>query len=318
MKFLEENYDIWTIINTVKVHKGHLNNTHIITTTKWKFVYQEICEDNPEWRVELYVRIKHYLKRQWKWNLISDLILTNSGSPLLQVNWSYHRLYKYVENDDIHFLNSKQAYSAGKLLGSLHSALRWFSDEYTQSSHHDIPLRLNEMKDCEDLIKTSHHKEIFDKILHWIWSIEVDMMRDITTIHGDTKIYNFLFKWDEALCMVDVDWFLNRSILWDIGDWIRTIAKKETIDGSYDLNFDLIESFLNWYNQYSYWSVHFEEGIKAYIITLYILASRYFVKMLHNDASFTTWKSDNVTVEEYYLKKIYNYLAIIERIKNNI
>lgn len=315
MKFLEKYYDIWKIKNTKKIYKGHLNNTHLIDAEKWKFIYQEMLEKNPKERIKIYLDVKKYLLSKSKWELIIDLVFTNSWEPILEFNNSFHRIYEYIDNDDIHYLNYEQAFSAWELLWDLHTALIGFSTWYTVCSHHDIEWRLNEMRNVEILIKDNFHKAIFDEILNWINSVNIDMMSNITTIHWDTKIYNFLFKWKKALCMVDVDWFLNRSIYWDIWDWLRTLARKKSDDyNSFDI--DLAKSFINWYNTKSKWKIEITESIKAFIVVLYTLISRYFSMMILKDKTFMTWQWDDVSIDEYYGGKILTYLDLINHIRS--
>ncbi len=310
MKFLEKAYDIWKIISKEQLLKWHNNDTFILVTDKGKYLYQKINDINIEVRTKDYLTIKAYLEKQGKWHLISDLIFTNDWEPFLKNDIGYHRISTYIENDHVEFVNKEQAFSWWRLLWELHTWIKWVFSGYSETFYWDIWIRIENIKKMKSKIQNKVQEDIYNKLLDLVNLVVVDHTKYVSTIHGDTKLFNFLYKWNNAICMVDVYDFMNKSILRDIWDALRTFSREKDSTW-YNFVPDLAKSFIDWYNKTSFIKLDYEEAIKAYIVVTYILISRYLMRLINKDDSFMTWV--DLDLDIYYTNRINMYFKIISQ-----
>jgi len=128
--------------------------------------------------------------------------------PTVEVlpNW---RVTKHIEGECIENPNDKQFKSALRLALTFHAVTRDIKVP-TNNEIHSVP----ELRGLYDTINELPHR----------------------TVHGDLKPFNFIFKDDVAVALIDLDLVHSAPIVWDIANMICSWCN---IDG--EINYDRVE-----------------------------------------------------------------------------
>ena len=137
------------------------------------------------------------------------------------------------------------------------------------------------------------------------YSVIVDKLGStipIRVTHNDTKLNNILMNKDtnEGIAIIDLDTVMPGSILYDIGDGIRSACansfEDETDKEKIYLNLDLTKSYLKGFLEETYYFLTDEEikyiGLSIKILT-YELALRFLTDYLNGDIYFKIKYSDH-------------------------
>lgn len=182
----------------------------------------------------------------------------------------YYRAFEFIGNcisyNTFEEAQSKEeiAYNAGKCFGFFH---RLLSDFPSRLLTETIPDFHNTPKQFQDLLLsiennvTNRAFEYPAQIVHLITKVkECSTIWDslgksipIRVTHNDTKLNNILMDKDtgEGIAVIDLDTVMPGSILFDVGDGIRSACSNsfedETDKDKIFLNLDLTKSYLSGY-----------------------------------------------------------------------
>ena len=271
--------------NIVENSQGNINSTYMITLDNdKKFLIQKI---NSYVFKEPYVVMRNidlvtnHIKK--KLNEMGDtthktlnIIKTKDNENLYTYINSdgekeYYRAYEYIDNcvsynnfDECSLSKEEVAYNAGKCFGFFHKLLSDFPTSLlvdTIPDFHNTPKRFNDLLlSIENNITNrafKHSIEIIDLISEIkecsiIWD-SLGKNIPIRVTHNDTKLNNILMdkKTNEGIAVIDLDTVMKGSVLFDIGDGIRSACSNSFEDeldpNKIFLNLELTKSYLNGY-----------------------------------------------------------------------
>lgn len=227
----------------------------------------------------------------------------------------YYRAYEYIDNcisynnfDECQGTKEEIAYNAGKCFGLFHKLLNDFPVNLlvdTIPNFHNTPNRFNELLlSIENNITKrafNHSKEIIDLISNIkecsiIWD-SLGKNIPIRVTHNDTKLNNILIdkNTNEGIAVIDLDTIMPGSVLFDIGDGIRS-ACSNSFEDELDkdkifLNLELTKNYLNGYLDEMGPFLKKEEiayiGLSIKTLT-YELAVRFLTDYINGDIYFKT------------------------------
>ena len=231
----------------------------------------------------------------------------------------YYRAFDYIEDcisyDSFNETNNslELAYQAGKSFGFFQKLLSDFpinTLNETISNFHNTKKRFYDLIDAISSNKTTRAMEVSKEIIYLIskskeYSLIVDNLGNtipIRVTHNDTKLNNILMNKDtnEGIAIIDLDTVMPGSILYDIGDGIRSACansfEDETDKEKIYLNLDLTKSYLKGFLEETYYFLTDEEikyiGLSIKILT-YELALRFLTDYLNGDIYFKIKYSDH-------------------------
>jgi len=164
---------------------------------------------------------------------------------------NYWRTYKYIDNVKTFqkVNNKKQAFLLGKAVGTFQSQLSDLEGNKlyeTIKNFHNMGYRYEQLEKAINNDNKNRVKDVQEEInfllenkdrglLLWQLYKEGKIKSHVT--HNDTKINNVLFSKDEdiALCIIDLDTVMPGTILFDVGDMIRT-ATSTALEDEIDFN----------------------------------------------------------------------------------
>lgn len=221
----------------------------------------------------------------------------------------------------------KQAFEAAKALSEFHAFLREYpADEiqasipgfldfknrlayYQHAKEAGIPYRKTQARNWMEKVAR------FQPILDEFFSIEPKLPTRV--IHADPKLSNFLFDTSgkKVLAIIDWDTIMSGSILYDIGDMIRSFCQVGPEDGESQknaFNSDVLKELLTGYvhgpmNDYlsDVERNHFLLGAKAVIL---IQGIRFLSDYLLGDLYY--WVED----ESHNLRRAKNQIKMLEEL----
>ncbi|MFT4738094.1 MAG: hypothetical protein ACI8QD_001770 [Cyclobacteriaceae bacterium] len=167
-----------------------------------------------------------------------DLLLTNDGVPFLEWQGQYWRIFRFKDHlkGFERLLSRQMLRSAAKAYASFVGGL---TNLDLQSAFepimqfHDISYRLMQLQDAKwknPELATTLSLEIMaiDELIVIISPLTVALQSGelpVRMVHNDTKINNLLFdESQEARCVVDLDTVMPGSVVYDVGDALRTIC----------------------------------------------------------------------------------------------
>lgn len=319
---------IGTLSNIEENKQGNINKTYILTyknkNKTLKYLLQEINANvfkEPDLVMHNIELVTNHINKKLKSNkdtthktltIIKTLDDKNMYVCTNNNELKYYRAFDYIENCISYdsFKNSKDAnflaYNAGKSFGYFQALLKDFNPNLlheTISDFHNTKKRFNYLLEAIENKITNRaslfSKEIIDLIERIKeYSVIVDELGStipIRVTHNDTKLNNILMNKDtnEGISIIDLDTVMPGSILYDIGDGIRSACansfEDETDKEKIYLNLDLTKSYLKGFLEETYYFLTDEEikyiGLSIKILT-YELALRFLTDYLNGDAYF--------------------------------
>ena len=319
---------IGTLSNIEENKQGNINKTYILTyknkNKTLKYLLQEINANvfkEPDLVMHNIELVTNHINKKLKSNkdtthktltIIKTLDDKNMYVCTNNNELKYYRAFDYIENCISYdsFKDSKDAnflaYNAGKSFGYFQALLKDFNPNLlheTISDFHNTKKRFNYLLEAIENKITNRaslfSKEIIDLIERIKeYSVIVDELGStipIRVTHNDTKLNNILMNKDtnEGISIIDLDTVMSGSILYDIGDGIRSACansfEDETDKEKIYLNLDLTKSYLKGFLEETYYFLTDEEikyiGLSIKILT-YELALRFLTDYLNGDTYF--------------------------------
>lgn len=317
------------LVNVKENTQGNINITTILTFEEngvfKKYLIQKINTNvfkEPYLVMRNIELVTEHLKRKLNSNNsitqnTLNVIKTDSGSSLVVITnenreREYYRMYEYIDNA-ISYDSFKEcedpikiAYNTGKSFGLFHRMLDDFPINAlveTIPDFHNTPKRFEALLESIENNVTKRAKEFAPEIVDLITKAKSSSVIwenlgkniPLRVTHNDTKLNNVLMdtKTHDGKAIIDLDTIMPGSILFDIGDGIRSACANSFED---ETNPEKI--FLNLYLTKSYLSGYLEEmaGILTYdeikniagsIKTLtYELTIRFLTDYINGDTYF--------------------------------
>lgn len=326
---------IGTLSNIEENKQGNINKTYILTyknkNKTLKYLLQEINANvfkEPDLVMHNIELVTNHINKKLKSNkdtthktltIIKTLDDKNMYVCTNNNELKYYRAFDFIENCISYdsFKDSKNAnflaYNAGKSFGYFQALLKDFNPNLlheTINDFHNTKKRFNSLLEAIENKITNRaslfSKEIID-LMERIkeYSVIVDKLGStipIRVTHNDTKLNNILMNKDtnEGIAIIDLDTVMPGSILYDIGDGIRSACansfEDETDKEKIYLNLDLTKSYLKGFLEETYYFLTDEEikyiGLSIKILT-YELALRFLTDYLNGDIYFKIKYSDH-------------------------
>ena len=218
------------IINVSRIDKGLINETYLVKTTGQNYLLQKlhrVLKPSVLYDIHETTTVLHNK------NITTPLLIkTLKGELGLNLPSGHWRVLTFISGICLeNGLNTKQAYSAGRLLGKFHDTLsehNYIFKHQIKNFHNTEKIITYFKKLLKNLPDVSRYNEIIATGRDMI-SFYEKMDKKINslpnrTIHGDPKINNIVFTTDkkEALCLLDLDTLGKNKIILDIGDAART------------------------------------------------------------------------------------------------
>lgn len=251
----------------------------------------------------------------------------------------YYRAYEYIDNcisyDSFNnFPNSKEkiAYNTGKCFGLFHKLLNDFPSNMlveTITDFHNTPKRFNDLLlSIENNITNrafEYPKEIVELIskikeCSIIWE-SLGKSIPVRVTHNDTKLNNILMdkNTNEGIAVIDLDTVMPGSILFDIGDGVRS-ACSNSFEDELDkekifLNLELTKSYLKGYLEEMGPYLEKEEinyiALSIKILT-YELTLRFLTDYINGDTYF------KIKYKEHNRDRFINQYTLLNDIENKL
>ncbi len=331
-----------TLIDYKANKEGHINSTFISTVDNngkiEKYTHQkintyvftkpiEVMSNIDKVTTHIQSKVKG-LKNEH--NRCLKIIKTNNDELLYcDNNNNYWRCYKFIDNVKTFqkVNNTNQAYLLGKGVANFQKQLSDFDGNElfeTIVDFHNMGFRY---KQLEQAIEQNKVKRVF-KVKEEIDYLLSNKERGIKIFdlykkgklknrvtHNDTKINNILFseKEDEALCVIDLDTVMPGTILFDIGDMIRTAtstALEDEIDYSkMKCNVEYFEALIKGYLTIA--DEFISEAEKELIVEsgrniTQIMAVRFLTDYINGDIYYST------THENHNLERCKTQIALMK------
>ena len=214
-----------------RITDGSINETFEVNTLSGgRFILQKMSTLFKPSVMDNLALVTPYV--QEKGVLIPHGLKTLSGeSYKVNGDGSWYRALSYIEGNTIHdSMTIAQVRSAGRLVGSFHSALASCDGELAVAIHHyhETPYYFERMNKtaatCTDGVK----QETLSPIVEAINALKDSLIVDVRTlpqriIHADLKASNIRFSEDgEALALIDMDTMMRGSVVTEMGDAFRS------------------------------------------------------------------------------------------------
>jgi len=157
------------------------------------------------------------------------------GNYFPGIDGNLWRLMEFVPDSMVYQTTSDPdiAYQTGRILGIFHELLGEFDTNMLQVTlprFHDVKFRMEQFKSALEDASSSRMQaaageiDFVNRFGQKFTSVSMEDL-PIRVCHNDTKLNNVLCsKQGQALCLIDLDTLMPGSILFDLGDAIRTIA----------------------------------------------------------------------------------------------
>lgn len=224
----------------------------------------------------------------------------------------YYRLYEYIDScvsyDTFEDCENpeKIAYNAGKCFGLFHKYLNTFPANMlaeTIPDFHNTPKRFDDLLAAIENGVTNRAFECSNEIVYLISKIkEYSIISNnlgktipLRVTHNDTKLNNILMDshTDEGIAVIDLDTVMPGSILFDIGDGIRSACSNcfedETDESKIFLNMEFTKAYLKGYfEEMARYLSPIEVNLIAMSICIltYELTLRFLTDYINNDVYF--------------------------------
>ena len=232
----------------------------------------------------------------------------------------FYRAYEFIDNcisynnfDECSSSKEEIAYNAGKCFGTFHKLLSDFPASKlseTIPNFHNTPSRFNDMLVSIENGITNRAFGVSNEIIGLISRIKEHSIIwnslgkeiPIRVTHNDTKLNNILMdkNTNEGVAVIDLDTVMPGTILFDLGDGIRS-ACSNSFEDELDkekifLNLELTKSYLNGYINEMGDSLTKEEvryiGLSIKTLT-YELVLRFLTDYINGDVYFKVKYSDH-------------------------
>lgn len=315
------------IINIIENNQGNINKTYmLVSKNNKKYLLQKInvyVFKNPHLVMKNIDLVTSHIRRKLedfndnKHKTLNIIKTKDNQNMYIYTNEDgekeYYRVFDYIDNcisynnfDECNYNKEEVAYNTGKCFGYFHKLLIDFPTnqlEDTIPDFHNTPKRFNDF--IESIKNNSTHlaDECSSEIVYLITKIKecssiyssLGKTIPLRVTHNDTKLNNVLIdsNTNEGVAIIDLDTVMTGSILYDIGDGIRSSCansfEDETDLSKVTLNLDLTKSYLKGYLEEMKEYLTKDEltsiGLSIKIMT-YELTLRFLTDYLNGDIYF--------------------------------
>lgn len=340
--------------NLIKIeenNQGNINKTYILTYDHNKYLLQKI---NSNVFTEPYLVMKNielvtkHIKKKLK-NLkdnthktLNIIKTTNNENMYTYINSDgekeYYRAFDFIEDCTSYDSFEKcqdaleLAYEAGKSFGNFQNLLNDFPCNLLSETIKDFHNTKKRFQDFLDSIENKVTNRAYDfpkEIIDLISKIkECSIIIDnlgksipIRVTHNDTKLNNILMNKNTniGIAIIDLDTVMPGSILFDIGDGIRSTCSnsfEDEIDkDKIYLNLDLTKAYLKGFLEETHNILTQEEinyiGLSIKILT-YELALRFLTDYINGDTYF------KIKYKEHNKDRFLNQYILLQDIESKL
>lgn len=275
------------LVDICENSQGNINSTYLLTfkqdSGERKYLLQKINHSifkNPFLVMRNIELVTEHIKKKLKEmpdikQKTLTLIPTHTNELLYVYTNSdgekeYYRVYEYIDNC-ISYNNFSEcenqeeiAYNTGKCFGMFHRLLDDFPTNLlhdTIPDFHNTPKRFDALLEAIESNITQRAFEQTEEIVYLISKVKnystlwnnLGKTLPIRVTHNDTKLNNILIdaSTHEGLAVIDLDTVMAGSVLFDIGDGIRSACSNsfedETDPEKIFLNLELTKAYLKGY-----------------------------------------------------------------------
>lgn len=219
------------VVRIERITDGSINETfEVYTQGGGHFILQHMSTLFKPSVMDNLALVTPYAKE--KGVLIPHGLPTVDGLPYkVNGDGSWYRALSYIPGKTIHdSMTVGQVYSAGKLVGSFHSALSTCDGQLNVAINHfhDTHYYLERMNKVAAACTDRDKKRALEPIVSEINARRDSLTVDVRTlpqriIHADLKASNIRFgENDEALALIDMDTLMRASVVTEMGDAFRS------------------------------------------------------------------------------------------------
>ena len=292
---IAREYSLGQIINHQILDGGIVNQTHLIETSKGKFVIQKLNKAFDERVIQDYLQLQAiFLNSEIS---IPTLNFTINGSPFIKDDDYIYRVFSYIENERI-TINPETAFEASRKLSLFHKILEDspFKPKYFIPDFHNTKKIIEKLKQLPKTAEVIAHRS---QIVENIEKHYLQENRKKSVIHGDPKFNNFLFRDGKVIAVIDLDTIMTESRLVDLGDLTRSWCKG--IDSAFEN--EIFNAIVDGYCC----SFNPSEILNAGCLITLELSARYLIDSV--EQSYFEWDSKRFSSSrEYNTEKCRNLL----------
>lgn len=254
---------------------------------------------------------------------VPTYLSTTNGKSCATIEGAVYRMMKKIEGDTYSTVtHPDQAYSAARLMGKFHHALKSFDYKCRGSlpHYHDMDFYFDAFKKNiaglqfkERLSKVTNEANQITKEVP-LQKMPADFPRQI--VHGDLKISNFLFNNNEAIAILDFDTCMTDSPLIDVGDALRSWtnkAEKDNPEAIFDSN--IYETTIAGYIEAAPLSDREKKYIPQSFRRMVIQQAMRFLNDYFEDTYYGWNPAKFSSRREHNLARTKNQLSLYEQIK---
>lgn len=273
------------VISVVENNQGNINATYVVTTSTGKkyllqkintYVFKEphLVMKNIEF-VTNHIRRKLEQQQDSSHQTLTIVPTKDNRNMAVYVNQDgekeYYRAFLFIDHcisfNTFYECGDKKeqvAFNVGKCFGHFHQLLSDFPISmlsYTIPDFHNTPQRFNNLLASIENNVTNRALSCSQEIVYLISKIkECSIIHNslgssipLRVTHNDTKLNNVLIDETtlEGVAIIDLDTVMPGSLLYDVGDGIRSACSNsfedETDLSKVFINIDLVKSYLRGY-----------------------------------------------------------------------
>ena len=215
-----------------RIERGLINESHLVTTAAGDYVVQRINEDvfaDPATLARNIEVVTAHLDS----TLVPQPVAARAGGWIVGNGGSW-RAWHRVDGVAVSDPSVPQLRSAANLLGRFHAALVDLAPDRlveTLPRFHDLERRLARLVEAVDTDPVGRAEAMQPEIDATLASAPLaaratDIVASVPrrVAHNDAQLANFLFRADDAVCLLDLDTVMGTAWFWDVGDLLRTAA----------------------------------------------------------------------------------------------
>lgn len=341
------------VISVVENNQGNINATYVITTNLGKkyllqkintYVFKEphLVMKNIE-LVTNHIREKLKQQHDTKHMTLTIISTRDKENMATYVNQDgekeYYRVFLFIDNcisfntfDECGENKEQVAYNVGKCFGHFHKLLSDFPISmlsYTIPDFHNTPQRFENLLASIENNVTNRALSCSKEIVYLISKIkECSVIHNslgktipFRVTHNDTKLNNVLINKDtnEGVAIIDLDTVMPGSLLYDVGDGIRSACSNafedETDLSKVFINVSLVKSYLKGYLSEMGKFLTLDEitylGQSIRILT-YELTLRFLTDYINGDIYF------KIRYPEHNKDRYLNQFALLEDVEKKL
>lgn len=273
------------VVSVVENNQGNINATYVVTTnTDKKYLLQKIntyvfkephlVMKNIEFVTD-HIQKKLNQHNDSKHKTLTIIPTKDNENMATYINQDgekeYYRVFLFIANcisfntfDECGDKKEQVAFNVGKCFGNFHKLLSDFPISmlsYTIPDFHNTPQRFENLLSSIENNVTNRALSCSQEIVYLISKIkECSIIHNslgksipLRVTHNDTKLNNVLIDEEtlEGVAIIDLDTVMPGSLLYDVGDGIRSacsnVFEDETDLSKVFINVDLVKSYLKGY-----------------------------------------------------------------------